>query len=159
MQDDALLLNTLLQQEEELQFRRFDNATALRLGFLFVETAKREGKAITIDISRNGQQLFHCALAGTSADNDAWLKRKSNVVTHFAHSSLYMGTHYRARGTTFEASARLDPSQYAAHGGAFPVIVREVGPVGVVAVSGLPQLEDHDFVIARLREFLKSEQD
>ena len=158
MQDDALLLNTLLHQEEELQFRRFDNDTALRLGLLLVDVAKRERKAITVDISRNGQQLFHCALDGTSTDNDVWVKRKSNVVTHFGHSSLYMGAHYRAKGTTFEASARLDPSQYAAHGGAFPVIVKGVGPVGVVAVSGLPQLEDHELVVNQLREFLRGEQ-
>lgn len=158
MQDDAQLLTTLLQQEAELQFPRFDNDTALRLGMFLVEVAQLGGKAVTIDISRNGQQLFHCALSGTSADNDAWVRRKSNVVTHFGHSSLYMGTHYRARGTTFEASARLDPAQYAAHGGAFPVIVRGTGPVGVVAVSGLPQIEDHDLLVNALREFLRGEQ-
>ena len=118
------------------------------------QRAKAGGQAITVDIRRNGQQLFHCALAGTSADNDEWILRKSRVVDRYGHSSFYVGTQFRARGTTFEASSRLDPDRYAAHGGAFPIIVRNVGPVGTVTVSGLPQEEDHALVVAVLREFL-----
>ena len=49
---------------------------------------------------------------------------------------------------------RLDRDAYAAHGGAFPVTVRGVGVVGTVAVSGLPQLEDHAFVVRVLSDFL-----
>ena len=49
----------------------------------------------------------------------------------------------RQAGTTFEEQMRLDPDEYAAHGGGFPITVRGVGVVGVVTVSGLPQLEDH----------------
>jgi len=44
--------------------------------------------------------------------------------------------------------------QEAAHGGAFPVIVRDVGVVGAVTVSGLPQEEDHRLVVQVLRKFL-----
>ena len=44
--------------------------------------------------------------------------------------------------------------EFAAHGGAFPVIVRDVGVVGTVTVSGLPQEEDHRLVVAVLRAFL-----
>jgi uncharacterized protein (UPF0303 family) len=48
----------------------------------------------------------------------------------------------------------LDEAEYGAHGGAFPVIVRGTGPVGTVTVSGLPQAEDHRFVVEALRRFL-----
>jgi uncharacterized protein (UPF0303 family) len=48
----------------------------------------------------------------------------------------------------------LDPARYAAHGGSFPVIVRRVGVVGSVTVSGLPQLEDHSFVVEQITLFL-----
>ena len=48
----------------------------------------------------------------------------------------------------------LDPRLFAAHGGAFPILVRSVGPVGVVVVSGLPQVEDHRMVVAALRAHL-----
>jgi uncharacterized protein (UPF0303 family) len=159
MDNNLQLLDTLRRQEEELQFRHFDNDTALRLGMQIVEAARLGRKAITVDIVRNGHQLFHCALPGTAPDNDAWVRRKSNVVTRFGHSSYYMGIHYRARGTSFEEAAGLDPDQYAAHGGAFPVIVQGVGVIGSVAVSGLPQAEDHELLVGVLREFLLSERD
>jgi uncharacterized protein (UPF0303 family) len=154
MDKDRQLLEALLREEEELQLDRFTNDDALRLGLAMVERARADGKPITVDIRRNGQQLFHHALAGTSADNDEWIMRKVRVVDRYGHSSLYVGAKYRARGTTFEAFARLDVDRYAAHGGAFPIIVRNVGAVGTVAVSGLPQEEDHAFVVAALRAFL-----
>lgn len=154
MEEYGALLEELLGQERELQFDRFSNEDALRLGTRLVEQAQAQGKSITVDICRNGQQLFHAALPGTSADNDAWIRRKNNVVNRYGHSSLFVGTQFRAKGTTFEQSSRLDPDQYAAHGGAFPVSVREVGVIGTVTVSGLPQTEDHAFVVAVLREFL-----
>jgi uncharacterized protein (UPF0303 family) len=76
------------------------------------------------------------------------------VVHRFGHSSLYMGTKARAASSTFEDRTGLDPARYAAHGGSFPVIVRRVGAVGSVTVSGLPQLEDHNFVVEQLTLFL-----
>jgi len=154
MENFESLLAELLSQEEELQFRAFRNDDALSLGMKLVNRAKADGKSVTVDICRNGQQLFHCALPGTSADNDAWIRRKNNVVNRYGHSSFYVGTLFRAKNTTFEQSSRLDIDQYAAHGGAFPVIVRNVGVVGTVTVSGLPQEEDHRLVVDVLREFL-----
>ena len=148
------LLEQLLSQEAELQFRTFRNEDALSLGMKMVERAKADGKSVTVDICRNGQQLFHCALAGTSADNDAWIRRKNNVVNRYGHSSFYVGTLFRAKNKTFEDGSCLDPEEYAAHGGAFPIIVRDVGVVGTVTVSGLPQEEDHRLVVQMLREFL-----
>lgn len=150
-------MHSLLQEESELQFSGFSNDTALALGLKLVERAKAGPHSVTVDICRNGQQLFHCALAGTSVDNDAWIRRKNNVVNRYGHSSLYVGTMFRAQGKTFEESSRLDPDQYAAHGGAFPVIVRGVGVVGTVTVSGLPQIEDHAMVVGALRDFLNCE--
>jgi len=47
----------------------------------------------------------------------------------------------------------VSEADFAAHGGAFPIVVRGVGPVGVVTVSGLPQLDDHRLVVEVLRAF------
>ena len=154
MDDIKLSLDDLLRHEQELQFREFDYDDALRLGLKLVERAKQLASPVTIDICRNDQQLFHCALPGTSADNDLWIRRKNNVVNHYGHSSLYVGAQFRSKGSTFEQSSRLDPAQYAAHGGAFPIIVRNVGVVGTVTVSGLPQEEDHRLVVGVLRDYL-----
>jgi uncharacterized protein (UPF0303 family) len=109
---------------------------------------------VAIDIRRNHHQLFHVALPGATPDNGAWIRRKARVVDRFGHSTLYMRQASRERGTTFEEEFGLDPLRYAAHGGGFPVVVRSVGPVGVVVVSGLPQLEDHRMVVAALRAHL-----
>jgi len=154
MNEHQQLLATLLEHEQELQFTEFSNETALSLGLALVDAAKRGSKAITIDICRNGQQLFHCAMPGTSADNDAWIRRKNNVVNRYGHSSFYVGTDFRARGKNFDIDARLDPDQYAAHGGAFPLIVRGAGAMGTITVSGLPQAEDHELVVQEIRRFL-----
>ncbi len=148
-------LAELAADEEELQFTRFTNDDAWDLGTALVATAREQQLPVAVDVSRNGQQLFHAALAGTSADNDSWIRRKAAVVDRFGHSSLYVGQRSREAGTTFEAEFGLDPERYAAHGGAFPVLVRDVGPVGVVVVSGLPQVEDHRLVVAVLREHLR----
>ena len=145
-------LAELAADEEELQFTRFTNDDAWDLGTALVARAREQQLPVAVDVSRNGQQLFHAALPGTSADNDSWIRRKAAVVDRFGHSSLYVGQRSREAGTTFEAEFGLDPERYAAHGGAFPVLVRDVGPVGVVVVSGLPQVEDHRLVVAVLRE-------
>lgn len=64
------------------------------------------------------------------------------------------GYPHRAKGRTFEEPSRLDPDRFAAHGGAFPVRLRGTGVVGVVAVSGLPQADDHALVVEGLERFL-----
>jgi uncharacterized protein (UPF0303 family) len=145
----------LAAQEEQLQFDRFDNETAIALGQHLLSAARERALPVVISVRRNGQRLFHAALPGTSADNDAWIERKSRVVDRYGHSSFYIGTLHRESGTSFEEQSRLDPDLYAAHGGVFPVIVRDVGPVGTVGVSGLPQAEDHAFVVEQLTAFLR----
>ncbi len=147
----------LAAEEVDLQLDRFDNDDAWRLGVALVEEARRRSLAVVVDISRGGQQLFHAALPGTAPDNDAWVVRKARVVTRFGHSSLYMGQVCRDGGTTLTEKYGLPSEEYAAHGGAFPLVVRDVGPVGVVTVSGLPQLEDHRLVVAVLCDFLSTE--
>ncbi len=77
------------------------------------------------------------------------------MVERFGASSYLVGSRARAKGTTFEESSRLDPDTYAAHGGSFPITVEGVGVVGAVTVSGLPQLEDHRFVVAALEQYLE----
>jgi uncharacterized protein (UPF0303 family) len=150
----AALLESLLREEAEIQFTAFSNETAWRIGSRLVEVARQESLGVTIDIRRHGQQLFHVALAGTSADNDAWIRRKIRVVNRFGHSSFYMGRLYKSQGSSIEEKALLDPTRYAPHGGAFPIIIRGVGVVGAVTVSGLAQAEDHQLVVRILREFV-----
>ena len=151
MTDAEPSLADLAAEEQELQFATFTLDDAWELGAALVAEGRRSALPVAVDITRNRHQLFHAALPGATPDNDAWIRRKTRVVNRFGHSSLYMRQASRERGTTFEEQYGLDPLRYAAHGGGFPILVRGVGPVGVVVVSGLPQLEDHRMVVAALR--------
>jgi uncharacterized protein (UPF0303 family) len=141
-------------QQRHLVFRQFSHEDAWALGSLLVELARERQAPVAVDIHRAGQQLFHAALPGSTPDNDAWIDRKSRVVDRYGHSSFLVGTQFRAKGGSFEEHSRLNPDEYAAHGGVFPVLVRGVGPVGTVGVSGLPQADDHAFVVEQLEIFL-----
>jgi uncharacterized protein (UPF0303 family) len=153
-QQAAARLDSLAAQEAELVFDGFDNDTAWRLGCRLLEAARAAGLPVTVGVRRGSQRLFHAALPGTSADNDAWLDRKARVVERFGRSSYRVGSECTAAGRSFEQTYRLDVDTFAAHGGVFPVTVRGVGVVGSVGVSGLPQAADHAFVVEQLRGFL-----
>ncbi|MFE9435550.1 heme-degrading domain-containing protein [Streptomyces sp. NPDC006640] len=144
----------LEEQERRLTLPRFTHDDAWTLGTLLVELARERNAPVAVDIRRGGQQLFHAALPGSTPDNDAWIDRKRRVVERYGCSSLLVGSRFRAKGTTFEDSSRLDPDTYAAHGGAFPLTVKDTGVIGTVVVSGLPQIEDHRLVVEALEKFL-----
>lgn len=147
------LIAELEAQERELELGRFDNADAWRLGSLLVQLATTRGLPVAIDIRRGGQQLFHAGLAGSVADNDRWIERKVRVVERYGASSFLVGRRLAAKGQELDAGMGVNPADYAAHGGAFPIRIRDVGVVGVVTVSGLPQAEDHALVVEALRAF------
>ena len=152
------LLKQLLDEEKELQFTMFNEATAWQVGSQLVEYALSQGLPVTIDITRGQHQLFHASLRGTSADNDEWVKRKVRLVYRFGHSSLYMGQLLKSKGKRIEEAYLISESEYAAHGGCFPIIVRDMGMIGTITVSGLAQEEDHKLVVQAIRNYLAQEQ-
>jgi uncharacterized protein (UPF0303 family) len=154
MNDDQSLIASLEEQETRLVFTRFDNADAWRLGSAMVAAAVERALPITIDIRRHGQQLFHAALPGTTAENDSWIERKVNVVNRFAAASYLVGRRLAARGRALDEELGVEPRLFAAHGGAFPVRIKDVGVVGTITVSGLPQADDHAFVTEMIGVFL-----
>lgn len=156
MDENQELLIQLRKQEDDLQFTRFSNETALEVGLALLRAANTRNKPVTIDIARNGQQLFHYAMPGTSRDNDEWVRRKNNVVNRFGRSSYAVGVSLRHQGQTIEEKYLISSLDYAAHGGAFPLIIRGVGVVGTIAVSGLPQQEDHELIVTTLAQFLSA---
>jgi uncharacterized protein (UPF0303 family) len=152
--DQRALIASLEAQEERLVFARFDNEDAWRLGSAMVAAAAERALPVTIDIRRNGHQLFHVALPGTTAENDSWIERKVNVVNRFAAASYLVGRRLAASGTALDEALGVEPQLFAAHGGAFPVRIKDVGVVGTVTVSGLPQADDRAFVTEMIGAFL-----
>jgi uncharacterized protein (UPF0303 family) len=148
--DIALDLQSIGAQEQALVFPQFDAARAWALGNRLHALATARGHAVAIDVFSFGQPLFFAALAGTSPDNVDWVRRKRNVVAHFRRSSYAIGLRMQQAGTTLADKHGLPVSEYAPHGGAFPLTVAGVGVIGSITVSGLPQRSDHELVVEAL---------
>ena len=145
----------LAAEQSELKFAKFDFDDALAIGIDLVETARRDQLAITIDVTVNGQQLFHAALPGTSPDNDRWVARKNRVARHFFKSSYYIAKQLEAKGKTIEEAYALPAADYAASGGAVPVTLAGGEMIGTITVSGLPHQQDHAMVVDAIRRHLR----
>lgn len=146
-------LEALLQQEDELQFDYFNNDLAWQLGCKLKEIAEQKNRHVAIEIYAFKQTLFSFAMANTQLDNQLWIKRKRRTVLRFGNSSYYINQYNKSKNRVFEEQDHIDAKQYAGHGGAFPIRIRNSGLVGVVTVSGLPQIEDHQMVIEALAAF------
>ena len=48
----------------------------------------------------------------------------------------------------------MDKQEIACCGGGFPLTVKNTGVIGTICVSGLPHLEDHNFIVDALKEYL-----
>jgi uncharacterized protein (UPF0303 family) len=144
----------LTAQETRFVLDSFDHAAAWRLGTSMVERALREDAAIIIDIRTPSMVLFRSALAGTTAENEAWLERKARTVFRFEASTALLAARFEAQGLDLAAAGWFDTERFAAAGGSFPVRVRGVGVVAAITVSGLTSDEDHDFVIEGLTQYV-----
>ncbi len=142
------------EQQSTLQFSGFDHKTAAEIGIQLYQMAAERRLPVAIDISRGRHQVFHVALPGATADNDEWLKRKSNTVYRFEVSSMFMQLKMKEKGKSISDIYSVSLDSYAEAGGAFPIIVKGTGMVGVIAVSGLTSEEDHGLIIEVLRKYL-----
>ncbi len=156
MSDD--ILTTLLAQEDTLQLQYFNNHTAWELGNLIKLAADQNAAAISIEIYAFEHVLFSYFMPGTSKDNHDWLIRKRQTVMRFGHSSYYTGQYNVAKNRNFETIPHLDPKQYCAHGGAFPLRIKNSGLIGAATVSGLAQEIDHQMVIDALQKVIALQQ-
>jgi len=142
-------LDRVSLQEKELQLTRMDEQMAWEIGMRLRTLAEERSLPIVVDVRRLGQPLFYTALKGTTPDNVSWVQRKSNVVARFHRSSYGVGLTMKSKNDSLEARG-LPISDYASHGGSFPLAVKGAGIVGSVTVSGLPQRADHELVVEAL---------
>lgn len=140
----------IARQELRLRFPAFDEQAAWALGCRLRDMALARSAPLVIDIRRAGELVFFAALAGSTPDNGHWAKRKSNVVSRFHRSSYGFGLELQQKNTTLFDRFGLPLSEFAAHGGSFPLAVAGTGVVGSVTVSGLPQRTDHELVVEAL---------
>lgn len=141
----------LAAQAAALVLSRFDAGDALALGRLATERALAAELPIVIEVWQLGRLAYRAVLPGGPVDSDSWLRRKRRVVEQFETSTMAVRVKYEERGTTFEDATGLSPLEYASHGGGYPVVVAGVGIVGGFYASGLPQVDDHEFLVACLQ--------
>jgi uncharacterized protein (UPF0303 family) len=147
-------LEKIALQERRLQFQHFNSEMAWALGTALKAAAEKRQVAVAIDIQLHGYPLFSYAMPGTTPDNWDWIRRKRNVVLRFHRSSYAIGLKHERARSTLQDGASLDPKDYAAHGGCFPILLVGTGCVGTIAVSGLPQRDDHALVVSVLQDYL-----
>jgi uncharacterized protein (UPF0303 family) len=144
----------IAKQEDLLQFEKFDEATAWEVGSRIHAEALRQKLSVEIDITLGDHRVFGCAMVGTTPNNADWIRRKKNVVSRFHRSSYGLGRQLEKEGASLESKYGLPAKDYAAAGGCFPIRLRDIGFVGMITVSGLPQREDHKLVVAVVGTFL-----
>ena len=146
-------LDELLDQERRLVLPSLDENGAVAIGLSILDKAVERDLPITIEVRLGDRVVFRAARNGTNATNDQYIGGKARLVERFGHASLYERLRYEAQGTTFEEATSLTFPEYAPHGGGFPLLVEGTGSVGVVIVSGLPQIDDHALVVECLTAF------
>ncbi|RWK43501.1 heme-degrading domain-containing protein [Mesorhizobium sp.] len=145
--DDIALIQ---KQEATLVFSVFDEAVAFTIGSAIRDRALAQGLPIIVDIRTFDRPLFYAAMPGSNASNPDWARRKINVVQRFLKSTYRMVLEQQRPDRSFKPGEGLDISDYVLAGGGFPVTVKGAGVIGVIAVSGLPEREDHGVVVDAL---------
>ena len=98
--------------------------------------------------------IYHASLPGSTTENQSWIDRKARVVLLKHHSSLFERVSAEERGIDWHKENNVKDETHAIHGGGLPLITKDEGFVGILLISGLPQVEDHLLGVEVLTEFL-----
>jgi len=150
------------QVDNSLVFPYFNADTAWALGTLLRArlVAFPNPVVISIALANRESQLFYSATKpGTTPDNDKWVSRKRKTVLRFGCSTWSMHNKFGGDEPAFAAKYALgeEATQYAIHGGGWPVRVKGVeGVIAVIVVSGLQQADDHQVIVQTVEDFLQT---
>ena len=141
----------------EEQFFTFDNLTpanALEIGEIAKSLGVLKNLPIAVEIRLGDWIIYHASLPGSTIENQGWIDRKARVVMLKHHSTMYERVNAQERGIDWHKENNLLDETHAIHGGGLPLITKDQGFVGVLLISGLPQVEDHLLGVEVLTEFL-----
>ena len=158
MNNILLTEEIIRQQQKDATLHRFENSDAWRLGCLARELAGDNAENVCISISRGDHLLFYSAGANTMPENADWVQWKTNTVKRFTQPSYSLKLQFNGDADLFLKDRRLDPEKYVFFGGGFPIRVENAGFIGVLAVSGLPDEEDHMLCYNALCAFKKEQE-
>jgi uncharacterized protein (UPF0303 family) len=144
----------LKAEEAALVLSAFDIAAALEIGQIAYELATTRGINPAIEVRIGEWIVFHASLPGTNSENDWWMGRKARVVLLTGHSSIHERVLAEETNIDWFAKHGVEEEQYAIHGGGLPINVAGKGLVGILLISGLPQIQDHLLGVDALTEYL-----
>jgi uncharacterized protein (UPF0303 family) len=144
----------LINEEHILTLPSLDLAGALEIGEIAKSLGVVRNLPIGIEVRLGEWILYHASLPGSKPENDWWMSRKARTVMLKHHSTMYERVSAEERGVDWHKENNLLDETHAIHGGGLPLITKKEGFVGVLLISGLPQVEDHLFGIEVLTEFL-----
>jgi uncharacterized protein (UPF0303 family) len=144
----------LLKEEHILILPSLDVAEALEIGELAKSIGVMRMLPIAIEIRFDDWIIYHASLPGSTSENQGWINRKARVVMLKHHSTMYERVWAVERGVNWHQENNLLDETHAIHGGGLPLITKDQGFVGVLLISGLPQVEDHLLGVEVLTEYL-----
>lgn len=157
--DANLKFEELLSEEKKLEFSRFSNAEMMQLGQMILKKGSAFHIPIAVEITLNGLVVFRFFQDGAIFDSEYWLNRKRNSVELMSMSSLRFLYWLEMIGETL-SDRKINPEEYAACGGGFPIKIKGMGVVGSICVSGLPNhVDDHQIIVDSIKEFLGIEKE
>ena len=144
----------LLQEEKILELPNLSISDYLEIGEIAKSFGTQRGLPIAVEVRIGDWIIYHASLPGSTSENQWWIDRKARVVLLKHHSTLYERVSAQERGVDWHSENNLLDETHAIHGGGLPLITKSEGFVGVLLVSGLPQVEDHLLGVEVLTEFL-----
>ena len=144
----------LLQEEKILELPNLSISDYLEIGEIAKSFGTQRGLPIAVEVRIGDWIIYHASLPGSTSENQWWIYRKARVVLLKHHSTLYERVSAEERGVDWHKENNLLDQTHAIHGGGLPLITKSDGFVGVLLVSGLPQVEDHLLGVEVLTEFL-----
>ena len=144
----------LLEEQDRLTLPSLSVADALEIGQIAFSFGAEHGLPIAVEVRLGDWIIYHASLPGSTIENQGWIDRKARVVMLKHHSTIYERVSAEERGVDWHKENNLLDETHAIHGGGLPLITKGDGFVGVLLVSGLPQVEDHLLGVEVLTEFL-----
>ena len=144
----------LLQEELLLTLPALDVADAIEIGEIAKSFGTQRSLPIAVEVRVGDWAVYHASLPGSTPENDWWIGRKARVVKLKKHSTMYERVLAEECGIDWHKENNLLDETHAIHGGGLPLITKDDGCVGVLLISGLPQVEDHLLGVEVLTEFL-----
>ena len=127
---------------------------ALELGEIAASIGRDRALPIAVEVCLKDWTVYHTSLPGSSLENDRWIARKARVVLATEHSTMFERVLAEEQGIDWYVEKSLPEETHAIHGGGLALNVKGVGFVGILLVSGLPQVQDHLLGVEVIAEYL-----